>query len=191
MESTSLNGKNSPGYPNASGAFKGRILRRLRALYHPLRARAILTPKRLWVAPPRSAQSIQRSTDEIRAGYFSFNGKTLRVRDGESIFPEAAPGPDWRRGLLGFSWFRHLREMTSAASQKFLNDFLSIKRFDPLDSVYEPAVVACRLLALLVSIANHFKMDAIQNFMTPSCRRWRKSALLVACAKCASSIWIR
>jgi len=149
MESTSLNGKNSPGYPNASGAFKGWILRRLRALYHSLRARAILTPKRLWVAPPQIRAIDPTIADEIRAGYFSFNGKTLRVKNGESIFSQAAPGPDWRRGLLGFSWFRHLRGNDSAASQKFLNDFLSIKRFDPLDSVNEPAVVACRLLALL------------------------------------------
>ena len=73
----------------------------------------------------------------------------MRVRDGKPIFSQAAPGPDWRRELLGFSWIRHLRENDSAASQKFLNDFLNIRRFDQVDAVYEPAVVACRLLAFL------------------------------------------
>lgn len=122
---------------------------RLRALYHSLRARAILTPKRLWVAPPQIRAIDPTIADEIRAGYFSFNGKTLRVRNGEPIFSQAAPGTDWQRTLLGFSWIRHLRENDSAASQKFLNDFINIRRSDQVDFAYEPAVVACRLLAFL------------------------------------------
>ncbi|MFM8858772.1 MAG: heparinase II/III family protein [Methylocystis sp.] len=139
----------SSGYLNGSDALKGRIMRRLRALYHSLRARAILTPKRLWVAPPQIYAIDSTIADEIRAGYFSFNGKSLRVRDGESIFFQAAPGPDWQRALLGFSWIRHLRVNDSALSQNFLNDFFNTTRFDRIDIANEPAVVACRLLAFL------------------------------------------
>ena len=124
-------------------------MRRLRALYHSLRARAILTPKRLWVAPPQIYAIDSTIADEIRAGYFSFNGKSLRVRDGESLFLQAAPGPDWQRALLGFSWIRHLRVNDSALSQDFLNDFFNTRRFDHIGIANEPAVVACRLLAFL------------------------------------------
>ena len=139
----------SSGYLNGSDALKGRIMRRLRALYHSLRARAILTPKRLWVAPPQIYAIDSTIADEIRAGYFSFNGKSLRVRDGESLFLQAAPGPDWQRALLGFSWIRHLLVNDSALSQDFLNDFFNTTRFDRIDIANEPAVVACRLLAFL------------------------------------------
>ncbi len=139
----------SSGYLNGSDALKGRIMRRLRALYHSLRARAILTPKRLWVAPPQIYAIDSTIADEIRAGYFSFNGKSLRVRDGESLFLQAAPGPDWQRALLGFSWIRHLRVNDSALSQDFLNDFFNTRRFDRIGIANEPAVVACRLLAFL------------------------------------------
>lgn len=149
MEISSLNGENARNYPIASRALKTRLLRRLRALYHSLRARAISTPKRLWVAPPQIRAIDPTIANEIRAGYFSFEGKTLRLRDEGSIFRQPGPGPGWRRALFGFSWIRHLRENDAAASQKFVNDYLNLMRVDSVDSAYEPAVVACRLLSFL------------------------------------------
>lgn len=131
------------------GARAARILARQAATpYRVLKSLSIKPPARLWIAPPEIRTADSTVADEIRAGYFSFEGKTLRVSPDGSPFARFAPSPGWRRALTGFSWLRHFGEEDRPTARRLADAFLSTPptRDDP---ALEPAVAARRLLSFL------------------------------------------
>lgn len=123
--------------------------RRLAVPFRMIRARAIATPERLWMAPPDIRTADATVAAEIRAGYFTFEGKTVHAPPPLSPFAARAPAPGWRRALTGFGWLRHLRDEDAAMAQRLVGDFLSRPRADEGDPATEPPVVARRLCAFL------------------------------------------
>ncbi len=122
------------------------------APYHVFRSMAIGAPTRLRVAPPDIRTADSTVADEIYAGCFSFNGKTLHA-PGRSPFEFAWPSAAWRRSLAGFSWLRHLRAEGAAPAadhaRAHVAAFLALRRTDPDDPAFEPAVTARRMLSWL------------------------------------------
>lgn len=114
-----------------------------------IRARAIATPERLWIAPPDIRTADATVAAEIRAGYFTFEGKTVHAPPPLSPFATRAPAPGWRRALTGFGWLRHLRDEDAAMAQRLVGDFLSRPPAAEGDPAMEPAIVARRLCAFL------------------------------------------
>ncbi|AZG77040.1 heparinase II/III family protein [Methylocystis rosea] len=132
----------------AAGAFA----RGAAAPYHLMKSMAIAPPERLRIAPPDIRTTDSTVADQIYAGYFSFEGKTVQAR-GVSPFLVAPPSECWRRSLAGFSWLRHLQASDSrvalATAQELVADFLSLPKIPADDPAMEPAVVARRLLSFL------------------------------------------
>ncbi|WP_051134200.1 heparinase II/III family protein [Methylocystis sp. ATCC 49242] len=128
------------------------LARRAAAPYHLVKSMAIAPPERLRVAPPEIRTTDSTVADEIYAGYFSFEGKTVQTH-GASPFGLSAPTPGWRRALAGFSWLRHLRAADRALAQAnaraLVADFLSLRGLPRRDPAMEPAVIARRLLSFL------------------------------------------
>jgi uncharacterized heparinase superfamily protein len=126
------------------------LARHAAAPYHIVKSQSIAPPERLRIAPPDIRTADPTVADEIRAGYFSFDGKTLHARGG-SPFALTPPSPAWRRSLAGFSWLRHLRAADRGAgaadARALVADFLAIRRLPADDPAMEPAVVARRLLS--------------------------------------------
>jgi uncharacterized heparinase superfamily protein len=116
--------------------------------YRLIKSLSIKPPSRLWIAPPDIRTADSTVADEIRDGYFSFEGKTIHVAAGEAPFARFAPSVGWRRALTGFSWLRHLGEQDRPTARKLVDAFLSSQpiRDDP---ALEAAVVARRLLSFL------------------------------------------
>ena len=137
----------------AAGAFA----RGAAAPYHLMKSMAIAPPERLRIAPPDIRTTDSTVADQIYAGYFSFDGKTVQAR-GVSPFLVAAPSECWRRSLAGFSWLRHLQasdnRVALATAQELVADFLSLPKIPADDPAMEPAVVARRLLSFLVAVAD-------------------------------------
>lgn len=134
---------------NGFGARAARMLARQAATpYRLIRSLSIKQPTRLWIAPPDIRTADSTVADEIRAGYFSFEGKTVHVAGGEAPFACFAPSTGWRRALTGFSWLRHLGEEDRSTARRLLDAFLLIPpaRDDPAQ---EPAIVARRMLSFL------------------------------------------
>ena len=132
----------------AAGAFA----RGAAAPYHLMKSMAITPPERLRIAPPDIRTTDSTVADQIYAGYFSFEGKTVQAQ-GVSPFLLSPPSPGWRRKLAGFSWLRHLRAADSALAQAnaqaLVADFLALPKMAADDPAMEPAVVARRLLSFL------------------------------------------
>lgn len=122
------------------------LARRAATPYHIVKSRVIAPPERLRIAPPDIRTADPTVADEIREGYFSFDGKTLHCRGG-SPFTLSPPSAAWRRSLAGFSWLRHLRAADPALARSLVADFLSMRRPPADDPAAEPAVVARRLLS--------------------------------------------
>ena len=116
--------------------------------YRLIKSLSIKPPTRLWIAPPDIRTADSTVADEVRAGYFTYEGKTLHVAAGEAPFARFAPSAGWRRALTGFSWLRHLDETDRPMARRLVDAFLSSPgmRDDP---ALEPAVVARRLLSFL------------------------------------------
>jgi uncharacterized heparinase superfamily protein len=135
----------------AAARAAGSLARGAATPYHAVKALAILPPERLRVAPPDIRTADPTVADEIYAGYFSFDGKTVEAQ-GRSPFAVRPPSAAWRRSLAGFSWLRHLRAadkaLTRANARALVADFLA-QRLDADDPALEPAVTARRLLSLL------------------------------------------
>ncbi len=132
----------------AAGAFA----RGAAAPYHLMKSMAIAPPERLRIAPPDIRTTDSTVADQIYAGYFSFEGKTVQAR-GVSPFLVTAPSEGWRRSLAGFSWLRHLqafdKKVALATAQALVAEFLALPKLPPDDPAMEPAVVARRLLSFL------------------------------------------
>lgn len=131
------------------GVGAARLLARQAATpYRLIRSLSIKPPTRLWIAPPDMRTADSTVADEIRAGYFTYEGKTVHVAAGEAPFARFAPSPGWRRALTGFSWLRHLDEKDRPSARRLVDAFLSSspRRDDP---GLEPAVVARRLMSFL------------------------------------------
>lgn len=132
----------------AAGAFA----RGAAAPYHLMKSMAITPPERLRIAPPDIRTTDSTVADQIYAGYFSFEGKTVQAR-GASPFLLSPPSDGWRRSLAGFSWLRHLqasdKKVALANAQALVADFLSLPKLPADDPAMEPAVVARRLLSFL------------------------------------------
>jgi uncharacterized heparinase superfamily protein len=131
------------------GARAARVLARQAATpYRLIKSLSIKPPTRLWLAPPDIRTADSTVADEIRAGYFSFEGKTVRVAAGDAPFARFAPSAGWRRALTGFSWLRHLSEDDRQTARRLADAYLLIPlgRDDP---ALEPAIVARRLLSFL------------------------------------------
>jgi uncharacterized heparinase superfamily protein len=132
----------------AAGAFA----RGAAAPYHLVKSMAIAPPERLRIAPPDIRTTDSTVADQIYAGYFSFEGKTVQAR-GVSPFLAAPPSEGWRRSLAGFSWLRHLqasdKRVALATAQALVGDFLSLPKLPADDPAMEAAVVARRLLSFL------------------------------------------
>lgn len=132
----------------AAGAFA----RGAAAPYHLVKSMAIAPPERLRIAPPDIRTTDSTVADQIFAGYFSFEGKTIQARDA-SPFLAAAPSEGWRRSLAGFAWLRHLqasdKKAAHATAQALVADFLSLPKLPADDPAMEPAIIARRLLSFL------------------------------------------
>ncbi|MGD9544706.1 MAG: heparinase II/III family protein [Methylocystis sp.] len=132
----------------AAGAFA----RGAAAPYHLMKSMAIAPPERLRIAPPEIRTSDSTVADQIYAGYFSFEGKTVQARD-VSPFLVTPPSEAWRRSLTGFSWLRHMqasdKKAALATARALVADFLSAPKLPADDPAMEPAVVARRLLSFL------------------------------------------
>lgn len=122
------------------------------APYHAVKAMAIAPPERLRVAPPDIRTADSTVADEIYAGYFSFDGKTVNAL-GRSPFALHPPSAAWRRSLAGFSWLRHLRAadraLARANARALVADFLALRGVEPGDPAFAPAVTARRVLSFL------------------------------------------
>jgi len=131
------------------GARAARLLARQAATpYRLIRSLSIKPPTRLWIAPPDMRTADSTVADEIRAGYFTYEGKTIHVAADEAPFARFAPSAGWRRALTGFSWLRHLDETDRPRARRLVDAFLSSPpRHD--DPGLESAVVARRLLSFL------------------------------------------
>ncbi len=152
--------------------------------YQLVKAMTILPPERLRIAPPDIRTVDSTVADQITAGYFSFDGKTVQSY-GDSPFSLAPPSPAWRRALAGFSWLRHLRnaEKTQADAQALVGAFLAIRKLPQDDPAMEPAVVARRMLSffaqspILLEGADAEFYDAFMLSLAQSGRRlWRALA---------------
>lgn len=132
----------------AAGAFA----RGAAAPYHLVKSMAIAPPERLRIAPPDIRTTDSTVADQMFAGYFSFEGKTVQARDA-SPFLATAPSEGWRRSLAGFGWLRHLqgsdKKSAHATAQALVADFLSLPKLTADDPAMEPAVIARRLLSFL------------------------------------------
>lgn len=130
----------------------GTLVRRVAAPYFAMKSMAIAPPERLRVAPPDIRTADSTVADEIYAGYFTFEGKTVHTQ-GASPFAFVPPSPGWRRALAGFAWLRHLRAADRALAQAnaraLVADFLALRKSSADDPVMEPAVVARRMLSFL------------------------------------------
>jgi uncharacterized heparinase superfamily protein len=126
--------------------------RSARAPYDAARSMAFDVPQKLYIAPQDIRTTDPTVANEIYAGYFSFDGKTVNAR-GRSPFAITPPSDAWRRSLAGVSWLRHLRAADRALArvnaQALVSDFMSIRKVDKSDPAFEPAVVARRTLSLL------------------------------------------
>jgi len=135
----------------AGGSAVRALARRATAPYHLVKSMAITPPERLRIAPPEIRTTDSTVADEIYAGYFSFEGKTVQTA-GASPFAVMAPTPGWRRSLAGFSWLRHLRAadktLMRANAQALVADFMHL-RLSRHDPAMEPGVVARRMLSFL------------------------------------------
>lgn len=132
----------------AADALATRAATRLRAgVENKIRA-----PARLHGAPQDIRTADATVAAEIVAGYFSFEGRLVQT-GGASPFDLAAPTPDWRRALAGFSWLRHLPaeggEAAREAARVLVEDFVTLDRFAPGDPAMEPEVAARRMLSFL------------------------------------------
>ena len=125
---------------------------RLARPFHVVRAMRIGAPERLRIAPPDIRTADSTVADEIYAGYFSFDGKTVSAH-GRSPFAVNPPSAAWRRSLAGFSWLRHLRAADKALAcenaRALVADFLALRRPAADDPAFEPAVTARRTLSFL------------------------------------------
>ncbi len=118
--------------------------------------RRIAAPERLRVAPPDIRTGDATVADEMRDGYFSFRGKTLRAQDG-SPFAAAPPSAPWRRALLGFSWLRHFRRADEASggesarqtARGLVTMYFALKGMAADDPALEAGVTARRTLSFL------------------------------------------
>ncbi len=131
------------------GARAARLLaRQATAPYRLVKSLSIKPPTRLWIAPPDIRTADSTVADEMRAGYFSFEGKTVHVIGDDSPFSRFAPSIGWRRTLTSFSWLRHLGEADRLTARRLVEAFLStqLTRDDPAQ---EPAIIARRLLSFL------------------------------------------
>ena len=131
------------------GARAARLLaRQVTAPYRLVKSLSIKPPTRLWIAPPDIRTADSTVADEMRDGYFSFEGKTVHVVGDDTPFRRFPPSIGWRRTLTGFSWLRHLGETDRLTAQRLVDAFLStpLTRDDPAQ---EPAIVARRLLSFL------------------------------------------
>jgi uncharacterized heparinase superfamily protein len=131
------------------GARAARLLaRQATAPYRLVKSLSIKPPTRLWIAPPDIRTADSTVADEMRAGYFSFEGKTVHVVGDDTPFRRFAPSVGWRRTLTGFSWLRHLGEADRLTARRLVDAFISTSpaRDDPAQ---EPAIVARRLLSFL------------------------------------------
>lgn len=128
------------------------LARSAAAPYHLVKSLSIVAPERLRIAPPDIRTADSTVADEIYAGYFTFEGKTVQAQAG-SPFAAAAPSPGWRRALTGFAWLRHLRAADKALAQvnaqALVADFFALGKPPPDDPAMEPPVVARRMLSFL------------------------------------------
>jgi uncharacterized heparinase superfamily protein len=161
--------------PERSGALSGSDARERMRLAGLLAARAAGSIGRAARTPYYVARALAIATptvaNEIYAGYFSFDGKTVNAQ-GRSPFALNPPSASWRRSLAGFGWLRHLRAADKALArvnaQALVSDFLAMRKRDD-DPAFEPMVVARRTLSwlaqspLLLDGADH---DFYQRFMT-------------------------
>ncbi len=122
------------------------------APYHAFRSMAIGAPTRLRIAPTDIRTTDSTVADEIFAGCFSFNGKTLQA-PGRSPFEYDWPSAAWRRSLAGFSWLRHLRPdhdpLAGDYARAYVGAFLVLRKTEPDDPAFEPGVTARRTLSWL------------------------------------------
>lgn len=144
------------------------LARRLAVPFRMIRARAIATPERLWIAPPDIRTADATVAEEIRAGYFTFEGKTIHAPPPSSPFSARAPATVWRRALTGFGWLRHLSDADATMAQRLVADFLSRPAPAEGDPAAEPAVVARRLCAFLAQsplLLSGVEPDFYEKFM--------------------------
>jgi uncharacterized heparinase superfamily protein len=174
----------------------GSLGRAARAPFHVARALAVSTPQRLYIAPQDIRTADPTVANEIYAGYFSFDGRTLNTQ-GRSPFALTPPSAAWRRSLAGFSWLRHLRAadkaLARANAQALVSDFLAIRKTRPDDPAFEPIVVARRTLSwlsqspVLLDGADH---DFYQRFMASLGQSVRQlSRALDGEAQCAERLF--
>lgn len=122
------------------------MLARAAAPYRAVMEARISAPGRLRIAPQDVRTVDATVAEEIYAGYFSFDGKTVSAR-GRSPFALPPPTAAWRRSLCGFSWLRHLRRDTTART--LVQEFVDSRSFLAEDPALEPAVTARRTLSFL------------------------------------------
>lgn len=129
-----------------------RIAKLIARPYHIVKAMRIGAPERLRMAPPDIRTADSTVADEIDAGYFAFDGKTVYAHGG-SPFALEPPSAAWRRSLAGFSWLRHLRAADQPAAganaRALVADFLALARPAADDPAFEPVVTARRTLSFL------------------------------------------
>ena len=135
------------------------------------KAMAIPLPERLRVVPPDLRTADPTVAEEIRHGYFSFDGKTVAAQ-GQSLFALRPPTAAWRRSLAGFAWLRHMRaadnEFAREAARALVAQFLALRKPEAGDPAFEPAVAARRLMAFLAHapmLLNGAEADSYQEFL--------------------------
>jgi uncharacterized heparinase superfamily protein len=156
--------------------------RKARAPYDAARSMAFDVPERLYIAPQDIRAADPTVANEIYAGYFSFDGKTINAQ-GRSPFAVIPPSDAWRRSLAGFSWLRHLRAADKALArvnaQALVSDFMSIRKIDKTDPAFEPGVVARRTLSWLAHsplLLEEADEDFYRRFMASLARGVRRLA---------------
>ena len=106
----------------------------------------------LLIAPQDIRTADATIAADIYAGYFAFAGKIVNTH-GRLPFEIGAQEPEWERGLYGFGWLRHLRAADSALAKAnaraLVDDFLTHAGKPDKSPVWEPRIVARRLLAFL------------------------------------------
>ncbi|GAC1339852.1 MAG: heparinase II/III family protein [Beijerinckiaceae bacterium] len=179
------------------GMLSRRLLRHVRhALLWPvaglsgLRARM---PERLLIAPQDIRTPDPTIAAEIYAGYFAFGGKIVNA-GALSPFQLEAPSPSWARALGGFGWLRHLRAaetaLARANARALVEDFIKLRGRPGDDPMWEPRVVARRIVAFLAQspmILEGAEPDFYRRFLG-SFRR-SKTHLLRALAAQAQGEW--
>lgn len=143
---------------------------------------AFAPPERLRIAPPDIETADPTVANDVYAGFFTFEGKTVQAQD-VSPFLLTPPSPGWRRALTGFSWLRHLRAADISASpeyvQALVGEFLAVRRLASEDPALEPTVVARRLLSFL-SQSPTLLDGADSEFY---------DAFMLSLAQCARIVW--